>query len=278
MLKTRIISGLILAPLLIFSIIFFSFKYFMILVGLISILALWEWTQFVVKESRIYPMILFIILLFCLMYLFPTNPNDLQHKLVFDYVILVIGMIWWVLASLMVILFPRNSEFWVESKSFKELFGILSVVPFFWSTLILRSFEYNISDKGIKLVFLVLFITWSADTGAYFVGKKYGKHKMSPHVSPNKTIEGMAGGVLFAFVIATIYSNIFSISINYFYLIIALTVIFSIFGDLVESMLKRVSHVKDSGRIIPGHGGVLDRIDSLLAAFPIFTISYLLLN
>ena len=104
----------------------------MILVGLISILALWEWTQFIVKESRIYPMILFIILLLCLMYLFPTNPNDLQHKLVFDYVILFIGMLWWILASFMVIFFPRNSEYWVESKSFKELFGILSVVPFFW--------------------------------------------------------------------------------------------------------------------------------------------------
>ena len=93
---------------------------------------------------------------------------------------------------------------------------------------------------------------------------------MSPHVSPNKTIEGMAGGVLFAFVVATIFSIIFSISINYFYLIIALTVIFSIFGDLVESMLKRVSHVKDSGRIIPGHGGVLDRIDSLAYTAPVF--------
>ncbi len=132
---------------------------------------------------------------------------------------------------------------------------------------------------GAKIVLFVCLIVWAADTGAYFTGKSLGKHKMAPHVSPNKTIEGLIGGIVTAIVVAWLSAKWFHVEFKSpvaMILITLLTVVFAVLGDLVESMFKRVSGVKDSSNIIPGHGGVLDRIDSLTAAFPIFALLYLL--
>lgn len=118
---------------------------------------------------------------------------------------------------------------------------------------------------------------WAADIGAYFSGKKFGKHKLMPHVSPNKTIEGFAGGLIWVAVLVLILNASFGIDMSQYpmYLAIAVvTAIISAVGDLNESMLKRVAGVKDSGTILPGHGGILDRIDSLVAATPVFILLY----
>ena len=120
-----------------------------------------------------------------------------------------------------------------------------------------------------------LFIVWATDIGAYMIGRKYGKTKLWPEISPNKTIEGAVGGILSALVVAAVYLIIFPGSQHFghgSFVMILLTVIFSIvgqFGDLVESAIKRHYGVKDSGNILPGHGGILDRFDSLLFVFPI---------
>ena len=130
---------------------------------------------------------------------------------------------------------------------------------------------------GAKLVLYVCFIVWAADSGAYFAGKSLGKHKMAPNVSPNKTIEGLVGGIITAVVVGWATSQWFDIEFSShiaMILITLITVVISVLGDLVESMFKRVSGIKDSSNIIPGHGGVLDRIDSLTAAFPVFALLY----
>lgn len=127
-------------------------------------------------------------------------------------------------------------------------------------------------DSRAKL-FFALFLVWMTDSGAYLLGRRFGKKKLAPRVSPHKTLEGFIGGLLSAMVFAAIYLLIFpEVKSGYHYLVmLILTAVFSVFaqfGDLVESALKRHYGVKDSGRVIPGHGGILDRFDSLIFVFP----------
>ncbi|UOY93643.1 phosphatidate cytidylyltransferase [Ectobacillus sp. JY-23] len=126
-------------------------------------------------------------------------------------------------------------------------------------------------SSGLEYIFYAFFIIWATDTGAYFIGKAIGKRKLWPEISPNKTVEGSVGGILCAVVIALIYNAFVPISDHIFFLI-AVTVAVSAFGqigDLVESAFKRHYGVKDSGKILPGHGGILDRFDSLLFVLPL---------
>ena len=134
-------------------------------------------------------------------------------------------------------------------------------------------FYYFIETRlfGIEYVLYALTVIWTTDTGAYFVGRKIGKVKLWPDISPNKTIEGFFGGIITAIVFACIFQAIFPIASSYWMLIIV-TIIASIIGqlgDLVESAIKRNYNVKDSGRLLPGHGGILDRFDSLLFVLPL---------
>lgn len=123
------------------------------------------------------------------------------------------------------------------------------------------------------LMYLFLLV-WGADSGAYFVGRKLGKKKLAPDVSPNKSLEGLYGGVFTAMLIVVVVEVVYldlSLAEHALFLILSVITVFSsVLGDLFESMIKRRASIKDSGRILPGHGGVLDRIDSLLAAAPIF--------
>lgn len=123
------------------------------------------------------------------------------------------------------------------------------------------------------LMYLFLLV-WGADSGAYFVGRKFGKKKLAPNVSPNKSVEGLYGGIVTSMLIVTavalLYLDMTWPELILFLILSVVTVFSSVLGDLFESMIKRRAGIKDSGRILPGHGGVLDRIDSLLAAAPIF--------
>lgn len=126
-----------------------------------------------------------------------------------------------------------------------------------------------IRELGLATFIYLLLVIWSTDTGAYFIGKRYGKHPLAKEISPAKTIEGAVGGVLSALVITTLYVAVFPIKIPHDRAISLLTIMISMagqFGDLVESAYKRYFNVKDSGNFLPGHGGVLDRFDSTLFA------------
>ncbi len=134
-------------------------------------------------------------------------------------------------------------------------------------------FSYFIETRivGIEYVIFALVIVWTTDSGAYFIGKKFGKRKLWPDISPNKTIEGFLGGVAVAIIFASVFHWISPLNSS-FMIVIVVAILASIFGqvgDLVESALKRYYNVKDSGNILPGHGGVLDRFDSLLFVLPL---------
>ncbi|MDZ5473446.1 phosphatidate cytidylyltransferase [Bacillus sp. 31A1R] len=133
-------------------------------------------------------------------------------------------------------------------------------------------------EAGLLYIFYSLFIIWATDSGAYFIGRKFGKNKLWPEISPNKTVEGFIGGIICAVIVALIFVFTTDINATLFELII-ITILLSIFGqvgDLVESALKRHYSVKDSGSILPGHGGILDRFDSLLFVWPLLHFFHLL--
>jgi phosphatidate cytidylyltransferase len=129
-----------------------------------------------------------------------------------------------------------------------------------------------LQTQNVAMILLLLFIVWGADSFAYFAGKAFGKHKLAPNLSGGKTIEGVVGGLIGVLLITGIWMFVTN-NVNYNFLLLALiTGIFSVVGDLYESIYKREAGVKDSGNILPGHGGMFDRLDGLLAATPIFFI------
>lgn len=133
---------------------------------------------------------------------------------------------------------------------------------------------------GLLFVFFSLFLIWATDSGAYFIGRAFGKRKLAPTISPNKTVEGAIGGIVFAIIVALSFYFFSDLQngINLIRLII-LSIFMSVFGqlgDLVESALKRHYGVKDSGSILPGHGGILDRTDSWLFVMPLFQFLFTL--
>lgn len=134
-------------------------------------------------------------------------------------------------------------------------------------------------DLGIRLIFFFLVTIWLGDSGAYYVGSKLGRHKMSPRISPNKTWEGLAGGVVATFVAAALAKVVLALPFGWTHMaaLAAILAVAAPVGDLIESLFKRDAGVKDSSNLIPGHGGLLDRTDSLLFAAPL-VLGYLLLT
>lgn len=130
---------------------------------------------------------------------------------------------------------------------------------------------------GLVYIFYTLFMIWATDSGAYFIGKAIGRKKLWPEISPNKTVEGSIGGIVCAMMIGALFISFSDIPANFF-AFLAITIVLSSFGqigDLVESALKRHFNVKDSGKILPGHGGILDRFDSWLFVFPLLHFFHL---
>ncbi|PSU03845.1 CDP-diglyceride synthetase [Photobacterium gaetbulicola] len=279
MLKQRIITAVILAPLVIAGIFLLPFPAFIAALAAVTLLGFWEWTQFVETKSRIVAMVIPTVALLASLLVMPTDVAALSALASSHQAMLLVGGLWWVVASALAISYPSSTKFWSSVPPLKHLFGLLTLLPFFWSVLMLRAVNYLENPyHGAKLVLLVCFLVWAADTGAYFSGKRFGKHKMAPAVSPNKTIEGLVGGAMLAVAVTWGGAALMGIpfaSLSSLLLIAVVSVVASVLGDLVESMFKRAAGIKDSGSILPGHGGILDRIDSLTAALPVFALLYL---
>jgi len=170
----------------------------------------------------------------------------------------------WLLSIYWVKSYPEYDAWYNPSLSFIGFILISAAVTAIFSV-------WNSSPWWLMYLFLLV---WGADSGAYFVGRKLGKKKLAPNVSPNKSVEGLYGGVFTAMLIVIVvevaYLDLTLAQHILFLILSVITVFSSVLGDLFESMIKRRAGIKDSGRVLPGHGGVLDRIDSLLAAAPIF--------
>lgn len=166
--------------------------------------------------------------------------------------------------------YPNGTQAWYG----KHLYGIGVVILV--SAITAMYYLWSLSAWWLLYVFVLV---WCADSGAYFVGRKLGKRKMSPHVSPNKSVEGLIGGLatggLVVLGVSLILLNHWSMMARGLLVVLSLlTIVISVFGDLFESMLKRHAGVKDAGNLLPGHGGILDRIDSQLSAMPVFALGF----
>ncbi|WP_334473265.1 phosphatidate cytidylyltransferase [Arsenophonus sp. PmNCSU2021_1] len=273
-LNARIITAIILIPLVIAALFFLPPNLFGYVIIVICSLAAWEWSQFIgwtVQIKRIISVVLFGICLLGLQLSFQDLSQLTTEPLIFY--ILSAGLVWWLVAIILVVTFPTSARFWSQSVILKILFGVLTILPFYCGMLVLKSVDYHIDNFiGAWWVLYVMLLVWSADSGAYFFGHLFGKHKLAAKVSPGKTLEGMLGGMLTAGIIAWLFSlfvPVLLISKNLLFCSV-IVVIISVFGDLTESMFKRQAGIKDSSHLIPGHGGVLDRIDSLTSAIPVF--------
>ncbi len=180
----------------------------------------------------------------------------------------VASLIIWLMALSWVRVFPTHTN-WYGKKL--ALMGTVILI----ASITAMFYLWQLSAWWLFYVFLLV---WCTDSGAYFVGRKLGRHKMAPNVSPNKSIEGLIGGLVTGLLVVVAISvfklQLTGVSLVAFVSLSALTILASVLGDLFESMLKRRALVKDSGTILPGHGGVLDRIDSLLSATPIFALGF----
>ena len=277
--KQRIITALILAPLAISAIFFLPLKFFMLFAALIFLLASKEWTGFVSKTPSFSTIYLFALFLGVTLISMPVSAlwqNALPHPFIMYG--LVVANVWWCIALMLVVRYPHSASLWQSNKLIKSIFGLLTLVPLFWGLVLLRSVNMQHDFYfGAELLMYVFLLVWAADTGAYFAGKNFGKHKLAPNVSPGKTIEGFLGGLVSAMLIAFLAAQYFTISsdkITLFLIASLITTLVSALGDLTESIFKREAGLKDSGNLLPGHGGILDRIDSLTAAVPVFSLLY----
>jgi phosphatidate cytidylyltransferase len=177
-----------------------------------------------------------------------------------------LGAVFWVLATVAVLTYPRSVP--VAAHRALALPAGLVVGWAAWMALVvIRS-----QPQGATWVLWLLLLVTAADIGAYFAGRRFGRLKLAPHISPGKTWEGLLGGVLVS-LLATLAMLVpmGAFSLGWIPVVLLLVAV-SVFGDLFESVLKRVRGVKDSGSLLPGHGGMLDRIDSAVAALPVFAL------
>jgi phosphatidate cytidylyltransferase len=184
-------------------------------------------------------------------------------------VLLVAALGWWVFALVLVVRYPRTF-----SSTFVVLAGVVILLPS-WALLVRLHGE---GALGARLAFTLLLIVWAADVGAYAFGRMFGRRKLAPAVSPGKTWEGVTGGLLTAGIAAGLAAAWVGLPASRLVALGIATALISVLGDLTQSMFKRNVGLKDSGKLLPGHGGVLDRIDSLTAAVPVFVVGVWALN
>ncbi|AKP32877.1 phosphatidate cytidylyltransferase [Yersinia aleksiciae] len=280
MLKYRLITALILIPVVIGALFLLPPVGFAIVTLFVCMLAAWEWGQlagFATRSQRIWLAILCGFLLVLMLLSLPAYQHSAHLPQV--SVPLWLSMGWWLAALLLVLTYPRSAAFWRDSRLLRIIFGILTIVPFFWGMVALRQYGYDQHHNiGAWWLLYVMLLVWGADSGAYMFGKLFGKHKLAPKVSPGKTWEGLIGGLLTSALISWLFGRYAPLDIIPEKLLICSVVaaLASVLGDLTESMFKREAGIKDSGHLIPGHGGILDRIDSLTAAVPVFACLMLL--
>ncbi len=286
MLLQRIITALVLASVAITAIFTLPLDYFYPFIGLIVLIAAWEWTELSSINSLFGKILFLATLTFSMLFIYSWTyilellsvlfefPDIKTYSGALEW--LVIGpVIFWVMMMLLIRQAPEELLSLELKKRYKVFIGWFVLFSAWMFLVRLRAFY----GSGAVMYFLILI--WVADISAYFAGKRFGKEKLAPLISPGKTVQGMYGALLSALVcgivLALIYGYPLMIATD-FIMLSMLTVLVSIYGDLFFSLVKRKNGVKDSGSILPGHGGVLDRIDSVIAAAPFYYAGIILIG
>ena len=269
MLKQRILTALVLAPIMIGGIFYLPLAQFKLFIGVIVALGAWEWANLSGLKLQIGRVAYAGLVggLICAVEF---------SSLVQEIDILYLALAWWVTAFVLVSLHPKLKNIW-SSPVARLIMGLFILLPMWVGFVQIKSYPFN-----DYLIMYVMFVVWGADVGAYFAGRTFGKRKLAPSVSPGKTWEGVFGGLLVTTLMALGGGYLLeneaglSLDVEQWALLIVLTLLitcFSVVGDLIESMVKRHRGIKDSSNLLPGHGGVMDRIDSMTAALPLFALA-----
>jgi phosphatidate cytidylyltransferase len=277
MLKQRIATAFVLLVGLIAASTLMSPFAFSLLTAVVVLLAAWEWGGFIGLENlttKVAYIVSILLLLGGCFFLLELGPETKilrqDHALTLSF----LGLFYWVCASLVVLDYPAKNRHWNKESRIATM-GIFSLLPTWVGITQLKYLEPN----GMLVLVLIILVA-AVDVGAFFTGMNFGKTKLAPELSPNKTWEGVWGGFALCLLVSLGFGilldrTLFSVGLfetAVLVLISALVTFFSVTGDLVESMLKRNRKIKDSGTILPGHGGVLDRVDGLIAATPVFVL------
>jgi phosphatidate cytidylyltransferase len=276
MTKTRVLAALVRAPAVIAAVLLLPTGWLMLLSAIVFLLALWEWLRLADLEDSLARSILLAANLGLMVALVWGSKSNVVRSLPLFQLTIVLGAAWWGCALLWLRHYDFASGPQRGARAIKLAAATLAVVPAWCALAVIHAS----TPHGAGWLLLVLLLIWAADSGAYFTGRQFGGQwfggrKLAPRISPNKTLEGMLGGVALAMLVALCGALLLGAptgKLPGILLVAAITVLFSVAGDLFESLLKRHAGMKDSGTLIPGHGGVLDRVDSLLAALPIFAL------
>lgn len=263
MLKHRIITAAILIPVVVAVIFLPDPVWFQTVFAGIIVIAAREWSA--LCKSNILFQCLYSLMVAAILIALVWIDNAYIFNL-----ILLAGVLFWGASVIIVVLYQSQHNLLPGSFIVNPVVGLFLLIPF-WSSLMVLKLSAN---SGSILIMYLMLLVWSADTAAYFAGKKMGKRKLAFRVSPGKTWEGTIAGFSAAVIITVCYVVVSNPGIAEGVIFVGLSIVtvsLSVFGDLLESLVKREVKIKDSGTILPGHGGVLDRIDSLTAASPVFT-------
>ena len=272
MTRTRVLAALVMAPIAIAAILLLPTPWMIMLAAVVFLAGLWEWFDLAEIEDTLARTVLLVAHLAMMVAIVWASRSSTGPTLVLYQLASVIGVIWWLLALMWLGRSTFASDHDTHARMFKLAAGALTVIPAWCALAWIHASEPN----GHRWLLTAIAVVWAADTGAYFAGRKFGKHKLAPRISPNKTIEGLIGGVIAGVVVGVAaafwlaeapVAQLPSVA-----LVALAAVLFSVIGDLFESMLKRHAGVKDSGHLIPGHGGILDRLDGVLAALPVLAL------
>ena len=262
MLRDRILSALVLLPLTLALIFLAPHLWFVVAIAGVVVICAWEWAQFL--DLR--------------------GPGRVVAAAVGSVLILAggwglvqlegvgaameVAVIAWAASPMLMATYPR-----ILPLTLRAMIGLL-VLTTTWLALV----GIHAAEDGPALLLFLLLLVWAADVGGYFAGRAFGRHKLAPQVSPGKTVEGALGGGVLTGLVGAAGIIWFELPPLGGMLAVAAVFFASVLGDLIESYLKRLTGIKDSGSILPGHGGALDRIDSLTAAAPVFLLALVLMG
>lgn len=271
MLKQRVITALIITAIFLSALFVLPSGYFAFFMAAVVLIGAWEWANLSSITQPVLRIVYALVMGACLLgasyWIDFTGEATPALNLKAVQQLLIVGCSFWAVALLLVQGYPSSAILW--GHKFLRLFiGLFVLIPTWVALVYVRQ-----QAEGHWLVILLFLVVAVADTGGYFTGRRFGKRKLAIHVSPGKTWEGFAGGLIANFLLAFILVFSFNLSIALVLAVIIPTSLISVLGDLLESMVKRHAGVKDSGTILPGHGGILDRVDGVTAAAPVFALA-----
>ena len=264
MLKTRVITAICFGLTVIFSVMYASTEVALGVLLLAFAICAFEYIQ-LAKFEKFHSAILTILISVSAFFVL-NNPSNY-------YFLTVLGFVWWMVNIFLVCQYPKFISVWFHPIYLRYLYALLLFIPSLVSIILIYN---SYGQFALLSLFLIL---WTADSGAYFVGSKMGKRKLAPKVSPGKSIEGLLGGIVLVALLSIILlmTDLLPFQSFLFVFVSAMTGIISVFGDLFESIIKREASAKDSSNLLPGHGGFLDRLDSLFSAAPVYYLGLTLL-